>query len=94
MCSCGTWRSLPSRIGIVLLNDVVHVLKADPPIPAVAASRLSSMCCEQQWMLPEIAADGLPCQTLLLTARGVAALVGVRPVSWLVDHEMINVIQS
>ena len=50
------------------------------------------MCCELWILLNTLVSDvdGLLCQPRLVTARGIAALVGVGSVSWIVDHETIN----
>ena len=55
--------------------------------------------CYEQWLIllherKIFDVDGPLQQPLFLTVRGIAALAGVGPVSWIADHEMINVIQS
>ena len=59
--------------------------------------KMSSICCEQQRTLLHerfvFEVDGLLCQPHLVTARWIAALVGVGSVSWAVIEGMINVIQ-
>ena len=56
------------------------------------------MCCEPKWVLPHerfvFEVDGLLCQPHLVTARGIAAPVGVASSSWKVTHERISGIQS
>ena len=89
-------------------DDVVHVLEVsmahhlidtgshrDLTVPA---EQMSSLICEHLWLLLHerfvFDVDELLCQSDLVTARWIAALVGVGSVQETVNHEMINVIQS